>query len=515
MIVSIEQDIEHDKETDIDKQKKMWYDFYTPGDIQESDTKKTLPTFGDLLSIDNYQELKTNIGDQIQKNKETINQFVIKKNNELKEKISNGLITDETGLKARKAHIETKIKSQKEGFAAIINNNIRNKIKNFDSDKLKKRGYYYQEKLNLYFNFDYYRKRMKQVYKPFLIYANEQGNDQEGKSIKKVYVHLVGLGTGAWGILPKKQEEIIVRVVADILQSTSLPNISHIDFSWFSDSNKYIQSGSGFISLNPDIEIFFSSNDPASKKKTIKYDNHEKLYTLNTNKTQLVAMYAWDSNSYPGNEYWIDHLSGSGDPAAACSSTIPIVHNPEFNSFKDNLQGKIKPKKFERDSVVVECSLVNHDDSIGTETVNKAKILMKNEINDKTTGIIFINNLLKEDDNEKVWIKHSNDSNQIKNKLNYKYLHEGKLYALRYHQYEQLNKIIEAEKQNRKIREQNEKDRIEKIRKAEENRLYRARHQHQYDWRSREEEEERQESYRKADAEANAYWEAEANKWYE
>jgi len=48
-------------------------------------------------------------------------------------------------------------------------------------------------------------------------------------------------------------------------------------------------------------------------------------------KELIVANYAWDCNSFPGNEYWMGSLTASGDPAAACCSTIWNHMNPVLN----------------------------------------------------------------------------------------------------------------------------------------------------------------------------------------
>ena len=49
---------------------------------------------------------------------------------------------------------------------------------------------------------------------------------------------------------------------------------------------------------------------------------------MNENKVNklVVAQFAWDSNAYPGNEFWIGDFAASGDPSAACCSGIAAMY---------------------------------------------------------------------------------------------------------------------------------------------------------------------------------------------
>ncbi len=170
---------------------------------------------------------------------------------------------------------------------------------------------------NTYLNIAIYKERMRLVIEPFLIEANQRASDRG----KTAYVHTVGLGLGVWQISPR-QAEFMLEVYADVLSKHHLPFISDLNFSWFPEGLtcggvnhlEIFETG-----LNK-VRIHFSKRNPADK---LSEQDTEKL---------IVASYAWDSNSYPGNEYWNGQLTASGDPAAACCSTIPQLQNPLINT---------------------------------------------------------------------------------------------------------------------------------------------------------------------------------------
>jgi len=143
---------------------------------------------------------------------------------------------------------------------------------------------------------------------------------------KKAFCHVVGLGLGVWQVAAE-QAGWFLDVFAEVL-ALDYQHIGHVDFSWFPPEEKTcggVESG-GKIG---NIDISFSKRNPADP--------------LN-NGMLLVAMYAWDSNSFPGNEYWGGMLAASGDPAAACCSTIPELQNPEINKDLLTIQCIIPPK---------------------------------------------------------------------------------------------------------------------------------------------------------------------------
>ena len=192
------------------------------------------------------------------------------------------------------------------------------------------------------FNLKAYRRRIRLSLIPFLLDANQRGIEKG----KEVYCYIVGLGLGAWQIKAIKDKQnreyvkILLDVLVELLDNGQISNISDIYIGHIPEAkyvlNKKIISERKFSiannkvklnGLNGSITIQSGKNNPAAK---LTGDDENKL--LVAENKLLVAMYAWDGNAFPGNEYWQGSLSASGDPAAACCSLIPQLQDPNVNT---------------------------------------------------------------------------------------------------------------------------------------------------------------------------------------
>lgn len=166
------------------------------------------------------------------------------------------------------------------------------------------------------FDTELYTRRIRASVEVFLREADQRA----AASGQRAYAHAVGLGLGVWQLHPR-QIGLTVEVYADALREVALPHLADVDFSWFGGVNACggVRDGETFASGPNRVTIHFSQRDPAAR---LRGADAGKL---------LVAMYAWDSNAFPGNEYWLGSLSASGDPAAACCSNLPELQNPDVN----------------------------------------------------------------------------------------------------------------------------------------------------------------------------------------
>lgn len=162
-----------------------------------------------------------------------------------------------------------------------------------------------------------YRSRMRAVIEPFLRDANQRAMDCVVPTT--AFVRAVGIGLGVWRV-HADQALILLQVYRDVLSDVSLPHISDIDFSWISADPRCpeLRNGETFeaSAVRNSVTIHFTGSNAADSVSGGK---------------MLVVQYAWDGNSYPGNEYWLGSLAGSGDPAAACCSTISELQNPSIH----------------------------------------------------------------------------------------------------------------------------------------------------------------------------------------
>ena len=165
-----------------------------------------------------------------------------------------------------------------------------------------------------------FKRRMRVTADTVLIEANARAQMAPGD--RRAFVHFVGLGLGVWGVHPS-QPQWLADAIAESIEAIRLPHVAAVDLSWFRGVSHCGQTPSGSVTTHCTngnrIRITVSKRNPADP--------------LNDPSLLLVATYAWDGNSFPGNEFWMGSLTGSGDPAAICCSTLAELQNPLVNDF--------------------------------------------------------------------------------------------------------------------------------------------------------------------------------------
>jgi hypothetical protein len=165
------------------------------------------------------------------------------------------------------------------------------------------------------FDPDVYRARVRVSADVLLGEADARAADAG----RPAYVYVVGLGLGVWRYTAA-QAGWYVEAFGDALAALPAAHrVAVVEFAYLSDVGPAAREVAVACGRAKGIEVRFSERDPA-----------EKFSGKDVGKL-LVLSYAWDGNAFPGNEYWVGSLMGSGDPAAACMSTIAELHNPLIN----------------------------------------------------------------------------------------------------------------------------------------------------------------------------------------
>lgn len=193
-----------------------------------------------------------------------------------------------------------------------------------------------------------YKKRMRITVDILL----KEAEARAARVSKRAYVVIVGLGLGVWRINPKQAQLFVECFTESLIENERyLVLLETLEFAFMGTLPKPTRDACQLAARKIIAKAIFTNNrNPAAKLQG------------NDARNLLVLSYAWDGNSFPGNEYWGGSLYASGDPAAvrlrffissffmrssglltlcfsqACMSTISELHNPILNpEFLENI----------------------------------------------------------------------------------------------------------------------------------------------------------------------------------
>jgi hypothetical protein len=163
-----------------------------------------------------------------------------------------------------------------------------------------------------------FRARIRVTLETVLLDAEMRAAD----SGRSAFVYLVGLGLGVWAVTKREQCALFLDELALAIAQLSLEHIGDVYIAWFPPETQRCGTARDGETLR----------DARGHAVTIRFGNANPAAPMPNSESLLVATFAWDGNSFPGNEYWLGSLAASGDPAAACCSTIPEIQNAWINS---------------------------------------------------------------------------------------------------------------------------------------------------------------------------------------
>jgi hypothetical protein len=142
---------------------------------------------------------------------------------------------------------------------------------------------------------------------------------------RSAFVYLVGLGLGVWAVTKREQCALFLAELALAIAALSLEHVGDVYIAWFPPETQQCGTARDGDALR----------DARGHAVTMRFGNANPAAPMPDAESLLVATFAWDGNSFPGNEYWLGSLAASGDPAAACCSTIPEIQNAWINPHFD------------------------------------------------------------------------------------------------------------------------------------------------------------------------------------